>query len=104
MTSVGLNPPEDVTPSAEQHAPHAHPLREMAIEGFQHEVIRGVHQIKGMTEPVVMLDDISEEGHDAMAIGIIKVKGRTGIATSGHMVDRTGKFNASGSCHRASRT
>jgi hypothetical protein len=72
--------------------PHA--FGEVAIGGFQDEVIMVVHETKGMAEPVVMQDDIGQEIQKALAIGIIQINGRTGIATRGDVMEGAGKFNA----------
>lgn len=61
-----------------------------------------LHETKGMAEPVIMPDDIGQEGHKALAVGILGDNGRTGITARGDVVEGTGKCNASGSCHRYS--
>ena len=53
-----------------------------------------VHETQGMAEPVVMPDDIGQEGQEALAIGIIGENGGTGIATGGDMIEGAGKCNA----------
>ena len=58
-----------------------------------------VHQTVGMTEPVVALIDLMENLQKGESVWIIPENGFPAIASRGHMVKRSGKFDPQRSRH-----
>ena len=59
-----------------------------------------VHQTVGMTEPVVALIDLMENLQKGESVWIIPENGFPAIASRGHMVNRSGKFDPQRSRHK----
>jgi hypothetical protein len=76
-----------------------HPVGEIAIGSFHDQMVMGIHETKGMAEPVVMVRNIRQKVEKACAVGIIGVDRRTGVPATGHVVEGSREFNASGSGH-----
>jgi hypothetical protein len=59
-----------------------------------------IHEAIRVAEPVIALDDLGEEGKEALAVCIIRVNGSARVAAAGHMIQSARKFETQGSCHR----
>jgi hypothetical protein len=58
-----------------------------------------IHQAIRVAEPVIALDDLSEERKNGLPVCVIHVDGSTRVATAGHMVKSAGKVEAQGAWH-----
>jgi hypothetical protein len=56
-----------------------HPVRPIARRRFQPEVVRVLHEALRVAEPVRALDDLGEEGQQALPIAGVR-RGERGIA------------------------
>jgi hypothetical protein len=57
------------------------------------------HQTIGMTDPAVARYDVSESLKKQLAVGVIEKDLLAGIASTGQMINRAGKFQPKGPCH-----
>ena len=64
-----------------------HPLRQIAIGGFDEQVIMVVHQAVCMAHPMIALDDALQSHQEAVAVVVIMVDGEAGVASRGDMVE-----------------
>src|SRR5262249_32141029 len=78
--------------------PHA--VRQTALRRLNQEMVMVIHEAIRVAEPVIALDDLGEEGKEALPVCIIRVNGSARIAAAGHMIQSARKFETQGSCHR----
>ena len=78
----------------------AHPLRQIARRGLEHQM-RGVgHQTGGMTQPLHAAADFPPDIQGGLSVAIIQVNIRPTMATGGDMGEGTRQFYAQWSSPR----
>jgi hypothetical protein len=56
-----------------------HPVRHMALRRCNHEVVRILHEASRVAAPVILLEDLGEEGKQALPTARVR-RGECGIA------------------------
>ena len=77
----------------------AHAGRQIAIGGFDYQMIGIAHQAVGVTQPVQALTDRVKHREEGVAVSILQEDIGPAIATRGDMVERSAEFDAQGSSH-----
>lgn len=77
----------------------AHTEGEIAIGGFDEEMIVVVHKTVSMAEPVIPLIDMLKRSEKVIAVVIVLEYGFLFIAARGHMINSTWIFYSKGPSH-----
>lgn len=72
---------------------------EIAVGGFNEQMIMVGHEAVGMTNPAVLLVDVLKGIEKIDVILVILENGFLFVPSGGHVVDGTGIFDAKWSCH-----
>ena len=77
----------------------AHPFREVAVRGLNHQVVLVTHQTIGKASPIECCDNLSEDLQELRSVRIIFVDGFPAVASGGDMLERACEFDAYGPRH-----
>jgi hypothetical protein len=72
----------------------AHPLREIAIRGLNHQMIVIAHQAVGVTQPVEILDHRSQNIQKSMTVFVVLEDPLLAVAPRRNVVERTRKLKS----------
>ena len=76
-----------------------HPLRQIALHRFDHEMIVVGHEAERMADPVVTFHHLRQHTQKRLTILIVLENRLSPIASGGDVVQGSGKLNAQGSGH-----
>lgn len=76
-----------------------HPLGEIALKRFHHQVVMVGHKAIGMTEPVEPFDCLSENGQEPLSVLVVFKYRQPGIPPRSNMIECTRKFQSKWSRH-----
>ncbi len=71
----------------------AHPFGEIAIGGFDHQMIVVIHQAVGVTEPVKSLGDLGEGIEKQLAVRVVFKDRLSLVAAGGDVIQRAVVFD-----------
>ena len=77
-----------------------HTEREVSVWRFDTEMIVVIHETICMTDPIVSLVGMGEDGEEGLAVAILSKDGLLFVSPRSHLVHGSGVFNAQGAGYR----
>ncbi len=77
----------------------SHPFCQIAVGGFDHQMVMIIHQAVGVTNPVALSDYFPQDFKESLAVLVVLIDAFLTVSTDGDVVQGTRKFDPEGACH-----